>query len=70
MLRKPPEIPPKVARAFLKDLRAFLAEESQLRQDEIAARQCHALRQFQGPREKKLRLTDVKQMFLAMKDHA
>lgn len=38
--------------------------------DEIAARQLHALRAYQGPREKKLKLTDVKRMFLEMKDQA
>jgi hypothetical protein len=39
-------------------------------EDEIAARQLTALKQHQGPREKKLRLSDVKAMFLEMKDHA
>ena len=33
-------------------------------------RQCFALRTYQNPREKKLRLADVKEMFLQMKDHA
>jgi hypothetical protein len=36
----------------------------------IAARQLHALKEHQGPREKALRLSDVKQMFQQMKDHA
>jgi hypothetical protein len=30
----------------------------------------HALHAFQRPREKKLRLADVNQMFLELKDHA
>jgi hypothetical protein len=29
----------------------------------------HALKAYQGPREKKLRLSDVKEMFQQMKDH-
>jgi hypothetical protein len=31
-------------------------------------RQLRALREYQGPREKKLRLSDVKEMFAQMKD--
>jgi hypothetical protein len=31
------------------------------------ARQCHALREYLGPREKKLRLTDVKEIFVQMR---
>jgi hypothetical protein len=37
---------------------------------EIAARQRFALSEFQGPRDKKLRVTDVIKMFQAMKDQA
>jgi hypothetical protein len=33
----------------------------------IAVRQLHALKDFQGPREKSLRLSDIKQMFREMK---
>lgn len=69
VLRKTAEIPPEAAKAFVRDLRAFFAAPNQLKQDEIAARQLSALRPFQGPREKKIRLADVKQMFLAMRDH-
>jgi hypothetical protein len=36
------------------------------KRDEIASRQLHALRQHYSG---KLRLTDVAQMFLALKDH-
>jgi hypothetical protein len=50
--------------------RDFLAETDPIKADGIAARQLQALRQYQGPREKKLRLSDVKEMFLLMKDHA
>jgi hypothetical protein len=34
---KPLDIPPKVARAFVKDMKAFFAEEKQIKRDEIAA---------------------------------
>jgi hypothetical protein len=68
MPRKPIELPPVVARAFVKNMRAFLAEENTIKRDEIAARQLHALKQhYTG----KLQLFDVKEMFfLQMKDHA
>jgi hypothetical protein len=54
----------KVAQAFDRDMRAFFKARTQLEQDEIANRQLHALQAFQRPRDKKLRLADVKQMFL------
>jgi hypothetical protein len=61
---------PKVAQAFVRDMRAFFKARTQLEQDEIASRQLHALQAFQHPRDKRLRLADVKQMFLDMKDLA
>jgi hypothetical protein len=48
-------------------MRAFHAEENRYKQDEIALRQFHVLREFQGPRERKLRLSDVKEMFGQMR---
>ena len=64
---KPIELPPAVARRFVEDMRAFHAEQDGHKADEIAARQLHALRQrYAG----KLRLSDVKEMFLQMKGHA
>lgn len=63
--RAPLELPPEIARAFVEDMRAFFAETSVNKQDEIAARQLHALRQhYRG----KLRLTDIKEMFRQMRD--
>lgn len=68
---KPIELPLGVAKAFVKDMRAFFAAGGTgAKADEIAASQLHALRAWQGPREKKLHLIDVKQMFLEMKDEA
>jgi hypothetical protein len=64
------ELPLKVARAFVRDMQAFFKARTQLEQDEIASRQLHALQAFQHPRDKRLRLADVKQMFLDMKDLA
>lgn len=65
------EIPPEAARSFVDGMRAFFAAgNNTIKVDEIAARQLHALRAYQGPREKKLKLTDVKEMFLQMRDHA
>jgi hypothetical protein len=61
MPSKPIELPPAVAKAFVKDMRAFLAEENAIKRDEIAARQLHLLREYNPPRAKKLRLSDVHQ---------
>jgi len=66
-LRKPIELPPEVATAFVRDMRAFFRAKDQLQQDEIAARQCWALQQH-VPQGTKLRLTDVKEMFVNLKD--
>jgi len=50
-------------------MRAFHAARTGFDRDEIATRQLHALREHL-PRGAKLRLTDVHELFLAMKDHA
>ena len=70
MLSKPIELPPTIARDFVRDMRAFHAEKSPLKRDEIASRQIHVLRQFQGKNERPIKLHQVKQMFEEMKDHA
>jgi hypothetical protein len=64
MPSKPIELPPSVAKAFVKDMRIFLATQNTLKQDEIAVRQLHALKQHHRG---ELRLSDVKQMFLEMR---
>ena len=70
MPSKPLDLPLGVAKAFVKDMRAFFAAgDNTIKADEIASRQLHALRAFQRPREKKLKLTDIKRMFAEMKDH-
>jgi hypothetical protein len=68
--RAPSELPPEVARRFFEDLRAYHRESNPIKADEIAARQLHALRQYQRPREKKLRLSDIKQLFELMRGKA
>jgi hypothetical protein len=66
MVRNKLELPPAAARAFVKDMRAFYAAKGH-EADAIAAQQLHALRQhYKG----KLRLTDIKEMFEAMRDQA
>lgn len=64
---RPPDIPPDAARRFMEDMRAYHAETNAIKRDEIAARQLHALRQYQPQRAKKLRLNDVKEMFELMR---
>jgi hypothetical protein len=46
MPNKPIELPPKVRQAFVRDVRAFFKAKNQLKQDEIASRQLHALALF------------------------
>ncbi len=49
MTSKPLDLPlAAVARAFVKDMKAFFAEEDKHKQDEIAARQLSALNEHRG----------------------
>jgi hypothetical protein len=68
MIRKPIDMPPKVARGFVRAMKDHFAEEDPTKRDAIAAHQLSVLRQYQGPRDKKLRLDDVKEMFEQMKE--
>jgi hypothetical protein len=63
----PLNLPPNVARAFLSDLRAYWAEDDGHKRDAIAVRQLHSLKEYQSPRDKPLRLSDIRQMFEEMK---
>jgi hypothetical protein len=45
----------------------FAAKQDRHKQEEIELRQLLALKEYQGPREKALRLSDVKEMFREMK---
>ncbi len=68
MHRKLIELPPAVARRFVADMHAFYAELNPIKRDEIAGQQMSVLRQYQGPREKPVRIPDVKEMFRHMMD--
>ena len=66
MAHKMPDIPPEVAKAFMEDLRAFHAEKSAIKRDEIAARQRHILLEHM-PNGGKVSVMDVKEMFERMR---
>jgi hypothetical protein len=67
MPRKELDLPPEVAKAFVRDMHAFFAEKNGVKADGIAAGTLHMLKEhYPG----KLRLTDVKAMFLQMRDDA
>ena len=57
-----------IAKAFVRDMRAFHAEKDAIKRDEIASRQIHFLRQYQGKNERPIKLHQVKQMFEEMKN--
>jgi hypothetical protein len=67
VIRKPFELPPAIAKAFVKDMKAFFAEEDATKRDATAAHQLSVLREYQPPREEKLRPSDVKDMFFEIK---
>ena len=56
MSSKPLDLPIEVAKAFVRDMRAFHAAKDSLKKDEIAAKQLWLLRQHWNG---KLRITDV-----------
>jgi hypothetical protein len=64
-MRKPLELPPEVARSFFSDMRAFFAAKGNQR-ELIAVRQLHSLREHLESRDK-LKLSDVKELFLMMR---
>ena len=69
MLRRQLSIPPAAAKAFFRDLRAFHKAIDQLAGDEIAAKQAWLLQQHL-PAGARIRLSDMKELFHAMKDQA
>jgi hypothetical protein len=60
------ELPPQVARAFVKAMERYFARTAPMKQDEIVVLQLHALR---GHTRGKLRSADVKELFERMRDH-
>ena len=67
MLRKQLEIPPETAQAFVRDMKKFFKAKTVLDRDEVAAGTAWMLKNHM-PRGTKLRITDVKELFLQMKD--
>jgi hypothetical protein len=66
MPRKPIDLPPDVAHAFVRDMHAFFkAGGTGVRADGIAAQRLHALKQHYSG---KLKLHDVKTLFVQMRD--
>ena len=66
--KKPFELPPEVAREFFGDVHAYFAEKDRHKRDLIAVYQLRALQKYQGPLERKLQLSDVKELFDRLKD--
>ncbi|PDT74107.1 hypothetical protein [Bradyrhizobium sp. C9] len=64
--RKPIEIPPEIAREFVADMKAYHAEQDEIRQDRIAVGTRHMLLQHM-PTGTKLRLSEVKELFELMR---
>ena len=64
------DLPPEVARGFVRAMNDYFVEANPIKRDAIAAHQLSILRDYQGSREKKLRLEDVKGLFGAMKSGA
>jgi len=59
MIKLNMNLPPDIARRFVEDIEAFYAEPNAIKQDEIAARQLHILREHRKPRDPKLRLPEL-----------
>jgi hypothetical protein len=68
MLRKPLELLPEVAKAFVWDMELFFKAKTVLDRDQVAAGIAWMLKDHL-PRATKLRITEVKELFLQMKDH-
>ena len=68
--KKKPDLPPDVARAFVRDMRAYFGEKHPIRRDEIARRQLVALRDYNPSSVRELLLPDIYEMFEKIKDEA
>jgi hypothetical protein len=63
--RKPLDLPPSVGRRLIADMHAFYAEPDKNKADEIAAGILHLLREHY---REKLRMSDIKDLFEAMRE--
>ena len=70
MSQKPLDLPMQVAKAFVKDTRAYRAKPNTIKRDEDRRATAAAFRQFNMPRANKLQTHDVKEMSEAMKEQA
>jgi hypothetical protein len=70
MPRKQLELPPDVARTFVKHMRAYFAEKNAIKRDQIAGDAAFLLEPHLPPNYRRLRVADIYEMFDAMKDHA
>jgi probable addiction module antidote protein len=68
--KKKLDLPPDVARAFIKDMREYFREKHPIRRDEIARRQLVALRDYNPSSVKELLVPDIYEMFEKIKDGA
>jgi probable addiction module antidote protein len=68
--RKRADLPPDVARAFVKDMREYFREKHPIRRDEIARRQLVALQDYNPSSARELLLPDIYEMFEKIKDQA
>jgi hypothetical protein len=50
-------------------MRLYHATTDNIKRDDIAARQAWLVSEHLGPRDKKLRVIDVRDMFVQMRDH-
>jgi hypothetical protein len=67
MARSPHKLPLEVVRQFAEDMRAFHAAQNTMERAEIAERQLDALEKLLGPRDRRLQLRDVVELFHQMK---
>jgi hypothetical protein len=70
MPRKPIDIPSATVKAFMRDLKAYVREPDIRKRDLITGDQMRALWEHQRPRDRRVNILDVKELFYAMKDQA
>ena len=68
MTQRDHELQPAVARAFVDAMNDYFAETDKTKRDAIVVHQLSVLQQYRGPRGEKLRVSDVKEMFAAMRE--
>ena len=62
------DLPPDAARRFVADMRAYHAEKSGAKREEIAARQAWVLNEYLSRSARRLRTFDVAEVFGLMKE--